>query len=277
MNKYKEVTKYILAFFVSIFILLLSILTILKTTVYNKDYLKDTLEKNNYFKLSYDEISNNMKNYMVSSGLGEEVLDNLYTKEQIKKDIYTYIDNYYAGKLEKIDTSVINKKLSENINKYAENKNITLENQDAIVNFVDNMENIYKKEITYYGTLNNYVNYFKKSEKIVSVLIIILVGLTVICLGLFVLKRFKYIGSVIIGSSLMLLFVRYVVYNKIEYSNIVIISNNFSIILRKILEYIATQMTIYAVIQLVIGLLISIVISIFKPYEYKSKKKVKRS
>ena len=275
MINIKDITKYIIAFFIALFIVLLSLLTLLKTTIYNKDYIKDTLQKSNYFKLVSDSIDNNMKDYMVSSGIDESVLNDLYTKEEIKEDIFNYIDNVYNGSLVEFNENKIKQRLTDNINNYYSSKNITISDKKAVDDFVNNMSSIYKSEIRFYDTLNNYIKLLKKSQKIITISIIILVGLVVIPFAYLVYKRFNYIGIIMSSGGLMLLFIRYMVYNRIDYNNVLIVSDNFSLILRKVLNDIANQMTIYAYTLLVIGLLTSLLISIYKPN--KKHKKIKGS
>ena len=67
-----------------------------------------------------------MNNYIIQSGLPKEVLEDIYTKDEIKKELDKYIKALYQGRAEKINTKNIEEKLSKNIDNYFNENNIRI-------------------------------------------------------------------------------------------------------------------------------------------------------
>ena len=74
----KKIIIYIMNFFLVIFIFTLSSLLIFSNTILNKQYIKEILEKNNYYEKTYYNIQNDFENYILQSGLDKDILNNLY-------------------------------------------------------------------------------------------------------------------------------------------------------------------------------------------------------
>ncbi len=60
------------------------------------------------------------------------------------------------------------------------------------------------------------------------------------------------------GSGLILLFTRFVIYDKIDFKNITLISDEFSKVLKNILTNIAFELVIFGIILFMLGILIGL-------------------
>ena len=87
MKKIGMISYYILLILLCLNLLILSILLPLKYTLFNEEYMKQELIRQNYDTKVYEEIKTQMNHYLIQSGLDESVFDNLITEEQIKEDI----------------------------------------------------------------------------------------------------------------------------------------------------------------------------------------------
>ena len=104
-KKTKIIFSYILLFIESIMLFIITILLASKCTILNTQYIKNTLEKNNYYQEIYKEILTEMSYYTNQSGFEDSVLDNTFTIGEIKYEINSFVDNTYGGKKTSIDTT----------------------------------------------------------------------------------------------------------------------------------------------------------------------------
>ena len=97
MEKFKIILNYVLGFILSLLVLCIILFGILKCTVFNPNYIKNALNKNNYYETIETNIHESMEAYMMSSGLPNDILNNLYTKKEIKNEVDNFIDNLFNG------------------------------------------------------------------------------------------------------------------------------------------------------------------------------------
>lgn len=245
MNK---VFGYILGFLSSIIIVLVSMFFILKITVFNKNYLIKSLETSSYYDKVYDEIGKDMKNSLRSSGLDDSVVNDLYKKSDVKSDIANLVGSIYSGSKYYPSTTEIENKLRNNIDKYLKSKNIVLEDKTILDSYISSVIEVYSKETSLYGYLQNYTSRFVKISNVIDFIIAFGVILLVIII---IINKYKFkihfLGVTFLSSSMMILYLKQFIWNKIDYENILIISKAFSDVLRIILADI-NKYTIYLAI-----------------------------
>ncbi len=259
MNRAKFILSYIFGFIASTLISILVILLIGKFTILNIKYVESVLVKNNYYKEVYKGAYEEIENYMVSSGLEDVVLDKIFSEKDIKRDVNNYLEALYRGESYKVDTSFLNKKLSENIDNYLVSNNFDVEDRHELDLFISDVCNIYEKEVTFYGSfklLNKYINFGIDN---INGLIILVSELSIICILTILILGNNIISSSIMSSGLILLFIRVMIYEKVDIKNIMIISNYFSESLKYILNRIGYDLLASSILLIVIGLIISII------------------
>ena len=107
MNKrIKIIASYVLLFIESVLLFIVTSLLIAKFTVFDVNYIKNSLEKNNYYKELYDEIITEMSYYTNQSGFEDSILDNTFTLGEVKYETNKFIENTYKGKSLSIDTTI---------------------------------------------------------------------------------------------------------------------------------------------------------------------------
>lgn len=239
MNK---VFGYILGFFASIILAAISILLIMKMTIFNKEYVFKSLEASNYYDKVYDEIEKDMKNSLRSSGLDESVVKNLYKKNDVKNDIRNFVGSIYSGSKYSVFTDEIEKKLNSNIDVYLKSKKIELEDKKALDSYVSNIIDIYSNEVSLYGYFQNYIGKIMKLSNVVDFSIAFGIIILVIIITINKYKfKIHFFGTSLLASSMMVIYLRYFIWDKIDYENILIISNIFSDVLRRILTSISNS------------------------------------
>lgn len=273
MSSVKIVLRGILGFICSILLFLIILVSIIKLTVYNKNYVLKSIENDDYYSKVYEEINSDMKNSLLSSGLDESILKGLFTKNDLKKETKNLIGSIYSGSNYKVDTDTFKERLNTNIDKFLKEKNIQVTDQKSLDTFVSNIVSVYEKEISLYGYLQNYVNKFVKIGNLLDVAMIVMIILLLIC---FIILRYplhrRYSGVICMSACLMLLFFKSYIYEQIDMKNILIISDSFSSLLRRILLDINDKMLLAAFILLIVGILLNLKNSFLR----RRKKRVRR-
>ena len=272
-KKIKIILGYPLGFICALLISILTLLIILKTSIFNKDYVFKVIRENDYYEKIVDDTKEEMENFMVSSGFPYSILDDIYTIDDVKEDIDYYINNMYNGEKTVIDKKIISEKLNNNINDYLKKNNVSVLNPEDITSFVDEIASIYDKEVTLYHTFDGMLNKVPKLERLVNKGIIIVGSvLVVIIILLMVVIKTISLGTCMFASSLILFFLRFVILEKIDIINILIVTEHFSDLIQIIMLDIRKLMLIASIILLIIGLMTILVSSI----KNKSSKVVKR-
>ena len=272
-KKIKIILGYPLGFICALLISALALLIILKTSIFNKDYVFKVIRENDYYEKIVDDTKEEMENYMVSSGFPYSILDDIYTIDDVKEDIDYYINNMYNGEKTVIDKKIISEKLNNNINDYLKKNNVSVLNPEDITSFVDEIASIYDKEVTLYHTFDGMLNKVPKLERLVNKGIIIVGSvLVVIIILLMVVIKTISLGTCMFASSLILFFLRFVILEKIDIINILIVTEHFSDLIQIIMLDIRKLMLIASIILLILGLMTILVSSI----KNKSSKVLKR-
>ena len=236
---------------ITILIVIITLLLILKLTIFNKKYIVNTLEKNNYYELVYKDTISTINSYIISTGLPNNIIDNTITYNDIKNNINNYIDKIYDNK--KYNNIIIKNKLINNINKYLKEHNLKIDNNSELNDLINEIDNIYNNETTFYKIFDNYINTFIKAKKIVKLSLIILILILIIIL--FMLKSIigDIISSCLMSSGLILLFIKYIIYDKIKYGSILIITEMFSNILHRVFINISNSIIIIGIIFILLS------------------------
>lgn len=264
MSRIKLILSYIFGFITSLLISILVMLFIVKYTVLDEKYIKGVLVKNNYYSEVYKGTIEEMKNYMVSSGLDELILDDIFSEKDIKRDINNYIDALYRSDKYEVDTSLVREKLTSNIDTYLTSNNVEVTNKKELELFKDDIVSIYKDEVTFYNRLNLIKGYINKGNKYIDGLIYGCSALILISIVILIVCKYKIISSALISSGLINLFIRLMIYEKIDIKHITIISDYFSESLRFILFRIGYYLLQSSILLIVVGLIILIIESLGK-------------
>ena len=258
MKRIKIILGYILGFILSLSIFVLALSMITYKTILDKSFMDRLIDENNYYENIYNEIDMNVKDYITSSGFDETILDGIIVKDEVYSEISSYFDGMYNGKVYEVDSSKVEERLKDNINKYLVKHNLGLNDTQELELFIKDIGEIYKNEINMYGVLRGVVTRVTTITNIVRKVIIIdsvIVGACVIIVGLL---RTINIGSCIMSGGLMLIIFRLFIYERVDTQNIEIINDYFSLILRSLFNYISNYMLEISVILIGVGFLLSL-------------------
>lgn len=266
----KRIIQYIIATILALAILALTIVNILSSTILSQEYILSKLQKQNYYDKIYEEAESNFENYIHQSGLDEEVLEEIVTKEKIQKDTKIIINNIYNGMNEKIDTEEIKNNLNEKINNSIDGK-ISSSQQKSIDTFVDTICKEYEKTIShtnYEKKINSIINKANKYIDIAKKALLITIGVSVILLILLTIKRIyritARIGTAFIIDGLIFIIAEKYIKSKIKIDTIMLLNQGISDVLQSILTEILSNILKTGSIMLGIGILLTIIYGIIK-------------
>lgn len=187
--KIKNVITIILKFILSILIIMLTSLIILKLTLLNKEYMKKVLINENYYEKLSKSTREEMKNYLIQSGFTEEVIENIYTTEDIENDVNNLIDKFYSNQKISIDTTKLEDNLKNEITAYLREQNVEFSSSLELEKFVDLIADIYKDEVGIVDYLSTLQNIYRFISKLVKPAIVVLSALILVnILSLFLLN-----------------------------------------------------------------------------------------
>ena len=266
----KKITQYIIATILALAILALVIINIFSSSVLSKEYILSKLQSQNYYDKIYEETESNFENYIHQSGLDEDVLKDIVTKEKIEKDTKIILNNIYNGMDEKIDTKEIKDKLNENINNSLNGK-ISSSQQKAIDTFVDTICKEYETTIShtnYEKKINNVLNQINKYIDLAKKTMMIIIGVSLVLLILLTFKKIyriiSKIGVAFVIDGLILLLAEKYINSKIKINTIMLLNNGISDVLQSILNEILGNILKTGSILLSLGIVLTLVYGIIK-------------
>lgn len=255
---FKKFIMNIFNIIVILLILSLNVLLVFSNTIFNKNYVIKKLQKNNYYEKTYYDIKENFKNYIMQSGLEENVLDDLYSMEKIQNDVNMVLDAIFENKEIKISTDEIRKKLDDRINEVLEENNRVPDKteKESIQTFEDTIVNEYIEGIVF---SENYVkqikNGYSKIIKIVKFGEILLIVLTAIILIIMFSKKIlrENIGMILFAVGIMQIIIRILVGKRLNY--ILILNSTFSQSLISLLNSVVNIILVIGFIDVILGII----------------------
>ena len=262
-----NIIKFILISILTISILGIAIITIISSTILDKAYITKKMEENNFYEETYELVKSNFEKYIYQSGLEEDVLEDICTKEKVKNDINIIISNIYDEKQQTIDTTEIASNLNANIDKL---KIKNSKNEKAIEQFVAHICEEYENTILYtkkeakindiYAKINNILD--KMFKALIAVIIIDII-LMLIINAKKISKNMQDIGISLLSLGLFDLICCKVINTKVNIQGIKVFNDTFSKTLISIIQEVIEKIKTFGIMALVIA----IVIIIFTRYQ----------
>lgn len=255
----KTIIIYLEEFLLSLFLFLFILSFTFTITIFSKNYVLKSLTKANYYSLVYDETMDDMKNYLLQSGLDESILNNIFTVDNVKNDTISLLGVLYTNDKTNIDTSYISTNLNNNINNYYAEKSLTLDNT-AISKFTEQMEDVYQTNVLFKSYNIPHLTKVIKYNRIILFFSFIIS----IILTLLLFKNKAKTKQIVLETTLILLVIlKYFVLNKIDINNLILFSNSFTVFCRVFFQ---------SVSQYFLGSIIILLILIVSSYFFKINK-----
>ena len=100
----KNIIRYILTIILTIAIIAFLLLKLAVSTVLSEQYILAKLDETDYYNKMFEYVKSSFENYIGQSGMDEEILENIVSKEKIEKDTKIILSNIYDGMNEEINT-----------------------------------------------------------------------------------------------------------------------------------------------------------------------------
>lgn len=263
----KKVISYIFSFILVIFIIFTCFISIFESTILSKEYVISKLEDANYYERMNGEIEEQFKSYTIQSGLSYDVIENLYTSDQLTQDINNVIDAIYTGKELEIDTTEIKENLQKNILTEVEQEGKTVDFDDvATKEYLNAIENAYESQVSYSTNIvnsigNTFVKILDLSEK---AQIVGYVGIAIIAVLIIIINRkqivgLNYLAISAMASGLFIIACRLIAEFSMDLKNIMIMNQATSNVIQLIINDILTSVTMIGTVLAVVGILASII------------------
>lgn len=271
MKIFRYIISIILAFLLMISILLTVALQIVFSTILNKDYILGKLDEANYYNNVYEQIKDSLAGYIGPSGLDEEVLENIYTREQVKEDINLIINNIYENKNDKINTEDIKEKLQNNIEASVGSGLLTKENKNSIEDFIDKIADEYVQNIShdpYFEKVGTIINKAKDMVgKVEGIIIFVPIILAVVILLLNIKQissAVRFIAISILTSGVIGIALKLFIETKINISNILIINDSFSEVIKNVINSILNNINTMSIIGIIGSIVLIVLTNVIK-------------
>lgn len=183
MKHYTIFFNYLTKFISSILFFLTTTITIILFTIFNQNFMAQQLNETNYYEKLYTNIKLEMSYYVTQSGLSDDILNNIFDKELLRRTTEKMLDNFYNNKDNTINKTSVEENLMNNINEELKDYKLTEEDKTSINKFITQMSSTYETEISYSNILNKYHNSFNRIYHI-------LVALDLLCIALFIINYF---------------------------------------------------------------------------------------
>ena len=262
----KTIIKYIVTIILAIAMIAYFFISLVSSTILSEQYILSKLDETNYYNKIYEYVKSNFENYIYQSGLEETVLEDVVSKEKIRKDTGIIISNLYDGLNQKIDTQEIRDNLNKNIKETLEDQDMTVTQQNAIDTFIDHICNEYTDTMSHFSfeqqvnqAYQKVIKYMDLSKKV----LLITIGLDILLLLVLNLRRiYKFVS--LVGVSLtttgaFLTIVNLFVNIKIKIQTITILNDAVSDTLRNVLTSMLNMVMKNGYILLISGVLLIIV------------------
>ena len=249
----------ILIFMMVITLLGSTLLILLKMMVLNSQYVIKILDKSDYYQVLYDNVREEMSYYTLQSGFKDDIIDDTFTKEEVKETIHKVIKNTYNGVKTEIDVTKFSERMNTKIDNYVISNNFKIVNKDELYQFTTEMSKVYVKKLTMNGYFTKIGKYINKINKLVNKIIIGIILMLLLCLGVNI-KTFKFKGfSVVLFTNSFLLIVFNVWFKRvIPIKNIFIYNKLVSSIIKDIINNILAYIVIIVVIYFLLGIIFAV-------------------
>lgn len=208
-SKLKPFLYSVMAFFLSFVLFLLSICMVLEFTVFSKDYMINTMDSKGYYSMVRYELQSCLTDLVYASGFEPEFAVSFANGYDVKKAVESYINSFYAGDNNLVDTTEFKQQLYAEVQNYAKQNNIEITDstEENIIYFVNEAANIYKDQISipFFSVIGKYIDdFYNTLNIIIGVLTALALGISAVIYftNRYKHRRYKYLCYGLAGGAL---------------------------------------------------------------------------
>lgn len=220
--------------------------------------MTDVLNSSSYYNDLCIEITDELTDLGDASGLDRSFFENLVDEVTVRKDVQSYIDNFYRGKKLTVITSNFEDNLRNALRVYTDKNNINITDEKNIDYFVSKACKIYAKSvrITYLDSLQKLL---KKADGIFTAVLIVSVllaaGIVVVLLmtNEWKHKSVRYIYTATASSGLLLVSFPLIVYISGALKRLSVLSRSLSDLYGAMLKGFLNDILVIGIVFIVIS------------------------
>ncbi len=266
MRIIKRIITFILSFIATLTILAIILIQVFSSTVLSKSYIMEQFDKTDYYNKVSELVEQNFENYIQQSGLEEDVIKDIVTKDEVREDTNTIIGNIYYGLGEDISTAEIEKKLQANIDKSLKGRSLSTEEKAAIEDFVEHIGKEYEDTIlhtSYEKQIGNVLKRVIEYKDMGQKVLVVILGASLILMLCInrrrVYKAFSAIGVSLLSSGVIFVVINMYVNLKVKLNTITLLNDVISTNIRNVLQDVFGRIMSYGIGLSVVGILLIIV------------------
>ena len=261
-----------MSYFLTLILIVVTLLTlalnIVNAKLLDENSVKERMEKLNIYDTVYQDLNTSFRSYTEQSGLEEEVLNDVITKEQVKNDVNGILDSIYQDKEYKIDATQLEQSLTTRIQESLKNANRTpnAREKEAIKTFVTTIGDVYENEVFPAKVISSASSYVVKvselatmAEPIMYAIIAVLV-LAIFAINFKEKSRFlSYMGISLMSSGVVLTVVDMFVKWKLNLQDISFLNSSISLLVQDLLQDVMTNVFTFGIIFIILGIIFSFI------------------
>ena len=193
-SKFKKVLYVFLSFVLSFLFLFFSVSIVFEATIFNKDFVLNTMSSTDYYENKEQEITRSLMDLGYASGLEESFFEGLIDKSLLCGDTTEYLNKFYSGTGSVVDTENFKNTFNNALDEYIIENEINPESvKESSRNYlVSNAAKIYKNslELPVFNSITGYFIGVKNAMPIVICVVGVLILL--ICVIFVFSTRWKH-------------------------------------------------------------------------------------
>jgi len=148
-SRLKQFFNILSSFLLSAALVISVIFSCIKLGFANSSQITKAFRDSNFYNAVYDTMMGSCENEAIVSGLSAEIFDGVFGLEELSSHCDSYAISLIKNMDYSLDTSAMEKKLSENIKQYVEEKNLEVDGDidEVISNFTAAVMTYYKSAI----------------------------------------------------------------------------------------------------------------------------------
>lgn len=255
----KKVLYAVLTFILALCLVFGSLITVVRITFFNANFLSDTLNASQYYNDLCVEITDNLTDLGDASGLDRSFFEGFVSEVLVREDVQSYITNFYEGKPLKVNTSKFDESLQNALKKYIKTNHIENVNEESLEYFSANACRIYADsiKIKYFSSIQDLIN--NNTGTLTAFIVVLTLISAAICVILIVTNEWKhkalrYIYTAVSSAGLFLLILPVSIFASGVIGHIAIMSRSLSDMYTSILYTVLSDMIVISIVLLVVGI-----------------------
>ncbi len=266
-----KIISYIIAFFLLLLFSALILLGVTTKTIFNEDYILEKLGKTNYCEKVYNDVIENLSDYVEQSGLDEIDIKNVIKREEVEVNIQELFTKFCNGEELNINQKEIEKQLKANLEEElkVQGKELTESEQEALDKIIETIGKQYTTEVLY-GKYFSYLNYIprgieeaKKNIVVINKIVYVATCILIIIILIINCRQFRIglrcLGVASLANGILMIFINLFVKNSIDTQNFFILNRAISDLINVIIIDMISNINVVGIITSIIGIVLIII------------------